>query len=213
MWGSKGEKRARGAGAGDVRCGDAVEIVRDVRGEEFDAVVDPLGGKEVWDVCRKVLRTAGQVRLCSRPRSRRSDIPSLLLILSQFTTLVGDTDSALPTANAHFKSNMRSLRRAFVKKDHKSIGYQWVSPVADVDSGGEDVRDSLSAIVRLAVEGVVLPYVGDIEGEANDAAGRGEEGKARVLPFERAPDAFEVDPVTKRCMLSRGVTAVVRVIE
>lgn len=61
-WGSKGEKRARGAGATDVRCGDAVEIIRDIREEEFDAVIDPLGGKEVWEVCRKVLRTAGQVR-------------------------------------------------------------------------------------------------------------------------------------------------------
>lgn len=62
-WGSRGEKRARGAGAGDVRCGDAVEVVKDVRGEEFDAVIDPLGGKEVWDVCRKVLKTPGQVGL------------------------------------------------------------------------------------------------------------------------------------------------------
>ena len=106
---------------------------------------------------------------------------------------------------------MRSLRRAFVKKDHKSIGYQWVSPAADVDSGGEDVRDSLAAVVRLAVDGMLLPYVGEAEG---DVAGRGEGGEsARILPFERAPEAFGVDPATKRCMLSRGGTAVVRIVE
>ncbi|KAF8525289.1 hypothetical protein JB92DRAFT_3140322 [Gautieria morchelliformis] len=182
-WGSRCEKRARGAGVGDVRCGDAVEVVRDVREEEFDAVVDPLGGKEVWDACRKVLRTAGQ-----------------------FTTLVGDAESALPTANAHFKSNMRSLRRAFVKKGHKSVGYQWVSPAADVDSGGEDVRDTLAAVVRLAVEGVVIPYAGEVAGEGKSEA-------AKTFPFERAPEAFKVDPVMECCMLSRGGTAVVRIID
>jgi hypothetical protein len=199
-WGSRCEKRARGAGAGDVRCGDAVEVVRDVRGEEFDGVVDPLGGKEVWDACRKVLRTAGQVR---------SDLTADYAVLTfsfQFTTLVGDAESGLPTANAHFKSNMRSLRRAFVKKDHKSVGYQWVSPAADVDSGGEDVRDTLAAVVRLAVEGVVIPYAGE-------AAGEGKSEGTKTFPFERAPEAFEVDPVMERCMLSRGGTAVVRIVD
>lgn len=104
---------------------------------------------------------------------------------------------------------MRSLRRAFVKMDRKSVGYQWVSPAADVDSGGEGVRDSLAAVVRLAMEGVVLPYVG-AEADVGDATGK---EKARVLPFERAMEAFEVDPDTKRCMLSRGATAVVRIVE
>lgn len=90
---------------------------------------------------------------------------------------------------------MRSLRRAFVKKDHKSVGYQWVSPAADVDSEGEDVRDSLAAVVRLAEDGVVTPYVGS------------------VLPFERAPDAFTIHAESQRSMLSLGGTAVVRIVE
>lgn len=156
-------------------------------------------------VCR-----AGKI-LCSMSSTFGSDSAPP----SQFTTLVGDTDKALPTANAHFKSNMRSLRRAFVKKDHKSIGYQWVSPAADVDSGGEDVRDSLAAVVRLAVDGVMRPYTCEGEGEMRSNSVGGDEGgeRARVLPFEKAPEAFEVDPHTGHSMLFRGGTAVVCIVE
>ncbi|KAF8592745.1 hypothetical protein K439DRAFT_1504853 [Ramaria rubella] len=181
-WSVPGVRRAREAGARDVRCGEAVDIVRDIQGEEFDAVVDPLGGKEVWDACRRVLRTAGQ-----------------------FTTLVGDTASDVPSANAHFKSNMRSLRRAFVKKDRKSVGYQWVSPAADVDSGGEDVCHSLAAVARLATEGVLVPYANGTDAE--------DESGGYALPFELASEAFEVDAATGRCMLSRGGTAVIRIVD
>lgn len=127
---------------------------------------------------------------------------------------MGDTDTALPTANAHFKSNMRSLRRAFVKKDHKSVGYQWISPAADVDSGGEDLRDSLAAVVRLASEGVMLPYVEEGEGDTKGVVQR-DDAKERgmVLPFEKAPEAFAMNADTGHCMLFRGGTAVVHIVE
>lgn len=90
---------------------------------------------------------------------------------------------------------MRSLHRAFVKKDRKSVGYQWISPAADVDGEGEDVRDSLAVVTRMAEESILAPHVG------------------RVLPFERAPDAFTLDPEMKRSMLSLGGTAVVRIVD
>ena len=111
----------------------------------------------------------------------------------QFTTLVGDSAEVIPTANAQLRSNFRSLRRAFVKKDHKAIGYSWVSPIADVDMDGEDIRDSLLAITKLASEGAIVPWV-----EAS-----------RCLAFERAPSAFN----REKGMLSCGRTAVVRIID
>ncbi|KAF8514823.1 hypothetical protein BU17DRAFT_31635, partial [Hysterangium stoloniferum] len=132
-WGSGCERRARLAGAAEVRCGEIGEVVEGLETEKFDAVVDTVGGKNVWDMCRRVLCLSGQ-----------------------FTTLHGDTPHLpLPPPKAHFKSNMRSLRRAFLKQ----AGYQWVTPAADVDASGEDIRDSLAAVGGLAEEGVLRPFV------------------------------------------------------
>lgn len=79
-WGSEGERRARivveGLAAtrhskeraikvkGDVRCGDALEVINTLATarEEFDAVIDTIGGKDIWDACRSILKTNGQVR-------------------------------------------------------------------------------------------------------------------------------------------------------
>lgn len=78
-WGSDGERRARmvvGGLAtnprrnpnnakvrGDVRCGDALEVVNALAAakEEFDAVIDTVGGKDMWDACRSIIKTNGQV--------------------------------------------------------------------------------------------------------------------------------------------------------
>ena|ERR1700761_5382243 len=90
----------------------------------------------------------------------------------QFTTLVGDTTTAIPTLNDHLKSNLRSLRRAFIKKDRKLLGYTWVSVTADLDHEGEDIHNTLSAITILASTGVLKP--------AAD----------KVLPLEKAVEMF-----------------------
>jgi len=91
--------------------------------------------------------------------------------------------------HAHVKSNLRSIRRAIAKTDRKSLSYQWVSPVAELDHEGEDVRDSLAAVAK----GKFLPLI-----------------ETAPLSFEKAPEAFVID--TKgRSLLSFGCTVVVRV--
>ncbi len=114
----------------------------------------------------------------------------------QFSTIIGDSSESIPSFNTVFKSNMRSLRRAFVKKDRKALGYAWIAPVADVDGDGEDVRDSLIAVARLAAEGVLRPL---LDSQA-------------VLPFERAPTAFAGVAAKESGMLANGKTVVVRIV-
>lgn len=100
--------------------------------------------------------------------------------LLRFTTLKGDTSStgaapAIPTAGS--ATNYRSLRRAFVKKDRKHVDYRVISPSGSgpiVDFMGEDVRDILEWI----------------SGTCAYRPAR----VAKVVPFERAPEAFAVRP-------------------
>ncbi|KDQ21082.1 hypothetical protein BOTBODRAFT_27083 [Botryobasidium botryosum FD-172 SS1] len=145
-------ERTRAFGAAEVVVREPLAAIEECRDDQFDLVIDTVGGRSVWQACRRVLHATGQ-----------------------FTTLVGDSTSALPTTNAHFKSNLRSLRRAFLKKDRKAIGYMWVSAATEVDHDGEDVRHSLEVVVRMAGEGVVAPVA------------RG------AIAFEEAPEAFGPD--------------------
>ena len=164
------EQRVKLWGAGEIKVDTPVAAVNALSENEFDLVIDTVGGRGIWDACRRVLHTTGQ-----------------------FTTLVGESQQAIPSVNAHFKSNLRSLKRAFVKKDNKSIGYAWVSPVADVDNDGEDIRDSLIAIGKLAVDGMIKPWV-DV---------------TRCVAFERAPTLFTGNG---KSVLKDGQTGVVRII-
>ncbi|KAF8607904.1 hypothetical protein BDV93DRAFT_519891 [Ceratobasidium sp. AG-I] len=155
---------------------DPVEVIGRLEEGVFDAVVDTVGGRSVWDACRRVM--------CSD---------------AHFTTLVGDSSDTVPSMNAHVRSSFRSLARAFAKKD-KALAYQWVSPAADLDHEGEDVKHSLGAVAQLA---------------ASAAYGGAQSGMiprvACSFPFEKAPDAFTIDE-HGRGPLVRGGTVVVRVL-
>lgn len=165
------EERVRRWGAKEVKVDTPLAAVNALHESEFDFVVDTVGGRRMWDACRRVLHTTGQ-----------------------FTTLVGESAQAIPSINAHFKSNLRSIQRAFVKKDHKSLGYVWVSPALDLDNEGEDIRDSLVSITKLAGSGVLVPWV----------------DSTRTVHFERAPNIFSSG---EHSTLSEGRTAVVRIVD
>ncbi|QRW16184.1 hypothetical protein RhiXN_04185 [Rhizoctonia solani] len=106
---------------------DPVEVIGRLEESVYDAVVDTVGGRKVWDACRRVM--------CSD---------------AHFTTLVGDSTDSIPSINAHVRSSFRSLARAWARRD-KGLGYQWVSPAADLDHEGEDIRHSLNAVSDAAV--------------------------------------------------------------
>ncbi|KZP00114.1 hypothetical protein CALVIDRAFT_322456 [Calocera viscosa TUFC12733] len=156
-------------------------------GERFDLVVDCVGGREVWRAARGVLKDGGQ-----------------------FTTLVGDAPDSAPTLRASIHSNLRSLRRAFLTPSSgtgnpgasalsvattkskvekaKRIEYEWVSPLHAVDREGEDVRDSLEAVVKSAEEGVGVPFLSLSEDGMEDGA---ELDGVEVVTMEKAAEAIE----------------------
>lgn len=115
--------------------------------------------------------------------------------------LVGDTPHrAIPTAQDNLRSGLCSLRRSMSTssadpsksspaslgrsvgtasaKTKRIVGYAWVSVAADVNFEGEDVRDSLGAVVRMAEDGWLRPWVGG--GAAGAPPGAVSAGEARA---------------------------------
>ncbi|KAI0829313.1 hypothetical protein BC628DRAFT_1315119 [Trametes gibbosa] len=180
---------------------------------------------------------------------RPSKLKSPPISHAQFTTLVGDTvHRAVPSAQDNLRSGLRSLRRAMStsapspaargtsparptvaalsksRADGKGrakrvVGYAWVSVAADVDFEGEDVRDALGAVVRMAEGGWLRPWVASpAVGTSGDGSAQGqaqgqgkEEGK--VVPFERAPEVFRRGVVGPLGVLADGGTCAVRIVE
>lgn len=130
------EERVRGYGVSRIIIDDVEATIKSLEANSFDIVIDTVGGKLVWDDCRRILRSHGQ-----------------------FTTLAGEDTRTVPNARAQVRSNWRSLKRAFVKQDRKALGYAWVSPAADVGLDGEDVRDSLIALAQQVMDTGMRPWV------------------------------------------------------
>ncbi|KAI0643675.1 hypothetical protein C8Q79DRAFT_915017 [Trametes meyenii] len=162
-----------------------------------------------------------------RPHKLKSKIVSH----AQFTTLVGDTPHrAIPTAQDNLRSGLRSLRRSMSTssspskpshatlgrsagtgmKTRRLVGYAWVSVAADVDFEGEDVRDSLGAVVRMAEDGWLRPWVGAPSTTGGNGNPEPEEGK--VVPFERAPEVFRRGVVGPLGVLADGGTCAVKIV-
>ncbi|KAF7301300.1 hypothetical protein MIND_00695000 [Mycena indigotica] len=132
-------------------------------GDEFDAVVDTLGGQSIWE--------AGE-RLLKRGDGRRK----------MFATTVGDVPGRpIPTAKDNFRAGLRSMRgegKSPKKKNKREcvVGYAWANAAQDVDWEGGDIRDGLAALVQLAMEAdSIRPHVED----------------PLPLPFERAVEVFD----------------------
>ncbi|KAH9853945.1 hypothetical protein C2E23DRAFT_727655 [Lenzites betulinus] len=171
---------------------------------------------------------------------RPSKVKSTPVSHAQFTTLVGDTPHrAVPTAQDNLRSGLRSLRRSMstsapaapspgqgtvaalgtVKgkkgRAKRVVGYAWVSVAADVDFEGEDVRDALGAVVRMAEGGWLRPWVippttaGDAQAQAQT---QGQE-EDKIVPFERAPEVFRRGVVGALGVLADGGTCAVRIVE
>ncbi|KIK65786.1 hypothetical protein GYMLUDRAFT_39314 [Collybiopsis luxurians FD-317 M1] len=220
-----------GSGSGGEDDGTAA-VVRVIErligdGDVFDAVLDTVGGKEVWEASERLLRNTG----VSAPDPVLASTSSLKSTLGmgmgmkkrkkgvemeagnpshgtgQFTTLVGDTPGRpIPAAGDLFKAGLRSLKsthkngqdgagdEAVKRGGYGRVGYAWVSVAQDVDWEGEDVRDSVAAVVKMAIGEGVRPWVGGSEGG--------------VVPFERTPKVFVANGP-----LSNGGTVVVKIVE
>ncbi|KAI0346976.1 hypothetical protein BDW22DRAFT_1351308 [Trametopsis cervina] len=87
----------------------------------------------------------------------------------------------------------------------RTVNYAWVSVGADVDFEGEDVRDSLAAVVKMVEDGWIRPWVGDGDGGA-------EGGDGKSVPFDKAPEVFRRGGEGPVGVLKDGGTCVVKIV-
>lgn len=219
------EERARAWGCDEIIFDDGIEagdegrgaVVRVLErlwrdGDVIDAVLDTVGGKEIWEASERVLKSSisspdGGFRTLTKKSSKG---------YAQFTTLVGDSPSrVVPSASDLFKAGVRSLRMGVkpsggYKDDgpnspgrlsggsasDRKVGYAWVGTAQDVDWEGQNISESIAAVLKLALEGLAKPWVGSPSEDR------------RVVTFERAPEVFIDDGP-----LSQGSTVVVKIVE
>ncbi|OCH95889.1 hypothetical protein OBBRIDRAFT_442048 [Obba rivulosa] len=211
------EERLLSWGAEEICVGDPLFVIEQLarKGTAFDAILDTVGSVDIWEAAQKLfllgptppaspalsmtsLDETGGVR-SKKSRSR-----------AQFTTLVGDMPArAIPSAQDNLKSGFRSLRRSSTasarsggRRVKRTLGYTWISAAADVDFEGEDVRDSLASVVSMVERGLMKPWIG---------GGDGEDDEGKVLPFEKAPEAFRRDMLGPHGILKDGGTCVVKI--
>ena len=97
----------RANGASEVVTGEPLWSINLLHESSFQLVIDTIGGRAIYDACRRVLANHGQ-----------------------FVTCYGD-GNGLP--NPTHRSHLRSLRRSFFRKDRKVLGYEWVGIDASAD--------------------------------------------------------------------------------
>ncbi|EIW82444.1 hypothetical protein CONPUDRAFT_123377 [Coniophora puteana RWD-64-598 SS2] len=202
------ETRLRDWGAQETGSVIALQKYLSLMRVHFDAVLDTLGGREVWEAGRMLL---------SQPvhDKSRQDVPA------QFTTTVGDIpDRIVATAGDHFRAGVRSLRVGSgkdlnaelqeqmealppeikrSKEKPRAVQYSWVNIVSDVDWDGSDVRDTLFSVLKAALDDKILPHVtcSDFKrpnkgkGVAKRAAMSANLEGGKVIPFENTPSVFK----------------------
>ncbi|KAI0075398.1 hypothetical protein K474DRAFT_1396052 [Panus rudis PR-1116 ss-1] len=95
--------------------------------------------------------------------------------------------------------------RSLQKVPKRTVGYTWVSVASDVDFEGEDIRDSLSAVLDMVEKGWIRPPVSGI-GDEEDAK------NSRVVLFEKAPEVFRRNAAGPVGLLEDGGTCVVKIV-
>lgn len=187
---------------GDGEGGAVVRIIDRLRedGDIFDAVLDTIGGREVWEAAERLLKAVNV-------GGKKDKMKHAGLGIKQFTTIAGDFPGrTIPSAGDTFKAGLRSLNlgsRTDGKKLEGKVGYAWVSNVQDVDWEGEDIRDTLREVLRIVTETDIRPWVGD-GGRWTDQT-----NMHRVIPFEKAHELF----VSRgKGILTNGGSFVVKVV-
>ena len=184
-----------GDGIDDGRIA-AIRVMESLRddGDVFDAILDTVGGKEVREAGEKLLRSAGVAPSSPSVYASGNEQPMSPRVrgdkakgMGQFTTLVGDVpERPIPTTADHFRAGLRSFGVESGAKNGgdegttadmkgNKVGYAWVSVAQDVDWEGEDISETLSSVLRLALEERVRPVIG---------------ARYRIVPFEQAPYVF-----------------------
>ncbi|KAI9512702.1 hypothetical protein F5148DRAFT_1372919 [Russula earlei] len=184
---------------GDARSGKAVPTMQDnwragVRSLKRAVTVSRGSGGLNW----------GRPSPSSKVESRGSipgwlaPIPPTSPPLSSTSTSTSPSPSPSSSSSSPSPPVTVALRRRRWRSAARSVDYSWVSCVADVDFEGGDLRDALAALLT-------MPALQHLAPDTLLGLG-GEYGAGRVLPFERAPEAFG-GPA-----LHGGGTAIIRIV-
>ncbi len=199
---------------------------------DIDFVIDTIGGREIWCAARDLLARGTASRGPAQfttivgdvgsgkavPTAQdhwRAGVRSLKRAMTinrsgrsnSFLSLPGGRSPPSKKVRGSLPSSMTSLttptptRAASaspIATPPRTVNYTWVSCVADVDFEGGDVRDALATLLS-------MPALQNLSPDALLGLG-GEYGAGRVLPFERAPEAFGGS------VLEGAGTAVIRII-
>lgn len=220
--------RLRGWGVEGVCVGAPLPVIHalDV---DVDFVVDTIGGREIWYAARDLLARGTASRGPAQfttivgdvgsgkavPTAQdhwRAGVRSLKRAMtinrssrsSSFRSLTGGRSSPGKKVRGRLPSSMepevpsRVVSAPPIATAPRTVNYSWVSCVAEVDFEGGDVRDALATLLT-------MPALQNPSPDALLGLG-GEYGAGRVLPFERAPEAFGGST------LEGGGTAVIRVV-
>jgi len=193
---------------------------------DVDFVIDTIGGREIWYAARDLLARgtasrgpaqfttivgdAGSGKAVPTAQDHwRAGVRSIKRAMtinrssrrSSFLSLPGGRSSgkkvrrSLPSPMA---PPARSASAPPIATPPRTVNYTWVSCLADVDFEGGDVRDAFATLLTMHTLQNLSP-------DALLGLG-GEYGAGRVLPFERAPEAFGGS------VLEGGGTVVIRVV-
>jgi hypothetical protein len=192
---------------------------------DVDFVLDTIGGLEIWDAARDLLARGNASRGPAQFTTIIGDAGSGKAVPTaqdHWRAGVRSLKRAMTIGGGGGNGNSKSLGRSSSLSKGKgtgklrgrlpsssrastaspvprrSVDYAWVSCVADVDFEGGVVRDALAALLA-------TPALRESAPDALLGLG-GEYGAGRVLPFERAPEAFG------GAVLEGGGTAVIRVV-
>ncbi|KDE03592.1 hypothetical protein MVLG_05927 [Microbotryum lychnidis-dioicae p1A1 Lamole] len=115
----------RESGASDVLLDDPLAAINRLHENEFNVVIDTIGGSKIYEAARRVLLNSGS-----------------------FVTTVGESSAVAPTSSTQFKESVRSFRRNIFKKNKKHINYWFASLELDERDSTRDVLDRLRPIVE-----------------------------------------------------------------
>ncbi|KAG6336330.1 hypothetical protein ID866_2755 [Astraeus odoratus] len=204
-------------------------------GVRVDAILDTIGGRGVWEAGRDLLalpvRVGEGVSTWERERGEVEaqfttlvgDAPDRIVASAGDNFRAGIRAFKRGGSGSGSKEYEHLLEREFgslevlsikskakshtkIKLRPRAVNYSWVSLTSDIDWEGDDVCDTLRAVLRLACEHGVRPTVGPLDfpplsswtandkGKKKVASAGGEhiedEVRGKVIPFENTPDVF-----------------------
>ncbi|KAH9813361.1 hypothetical protein DFH28DRAFT_897067 [Melampsora americana] len=113
-------------GAREVMVEDSVlSSLNSIHESSYDVVIDTVGGRRIYDASRRILHHEGMFISCVGDRLRMRNLKDKV------------------------RTNFRSLRRTFIKKDQKKIGYWCLSPETEYDGQRQTIREGLDEIRKI----------------------------------------------------------------